>query len=37
MNVVIFQLIINTPDVTPTIAVLKGLIFPKYSGARNKE
>jgi len=34
---VMFQLMINTPEVTPTMAVLKGLILPKYSGARNRE
>lgn len=37
IKVVIFQLMINTPEVTPTIDVLNGLIFPKYSGAKNNE
>jgi hypothetical protein len=32
-----FQLMMNIPIETPTIAVLNELTFPKYSGARNKE
>jgi hypothetical protein len=33
----IFQLIINIPMEAPTIAELKELTLPKYSGARNNE
>jgi hypothetical protein len=36
-KVVIFQLMIKIPTAKPTIAVLNALIFPKYSGPRNKE
>jgi hypothetical protein len=37
INVAIFQLMINIPILAPTIAELKELTFPRYSGARNKE
>ena len=37
MNVEIFQLIINIPTAIPTIAELKELTLPRYSGARYNE
>jgi hypothetical protein len=37
INVEIFQLMINIPIEAPTIAELKELTFPRYSGARYKE
>jgi hypothetical protein len=37
IKVVMFQLMINTPMATPTIAELKKLTLPMYSGARNKD
>jgi hypothetical protein len=37
IKVVMFQLITNTPMATPTIAELKKLTLPKYSGAKNNE
>ena len=35
INVVMFQLIINTPTAIPISAVLSEFTLPKYSGARN--
>jgi hypothetical protein len=37
INVAMFQLIMNIPTDIPTMAELKELTFPKYSGARNNE
>ena len=37
IKVVMFQLIIKTPIEKPTIAVLKKVTSPKYSGARKRE
>jgi hypothetical protein len=37
INVVIFQLMMNTPMATPTITELKKLTLPMYSGARNND
>jgi hypothetical protein len=36
MNVVMFQLIINTPMAMPTMAALHTFTLPIYSGAKNK-
>ena len=37
MKVVMFQLMMNTPRATPTMAALMALTCPRYSGARNRE
>ena len=37
LKVVIFQLIKNTPIVTPINAVLKAFTLPIYSGTKNRE
>jgi hypothetical protein len=37
MKVLMFQLIMNMPIDIPTIAALKKLTSPRYSGARYKE
>jgi hypothetical protein len=37
INVVMFQLIMNTAVAAPTIAVLSALTCPRYSGARKSE
>lgn len=37
INVVMFQLIINMPIATPTIAAPKEFTLPRYSGARKRE
>src|SRR4249920_1968864 len=36
INVVIFQLIKNTPIAIPTVAALNAFTFPKYSGTKNR-
>jgi hypothetical protein len=37
INVVMFQLIINTPMAIPTNKAASGLTLPRYSGARYRE
>jgi len=37
MNVVIFQLMMNTAVAAPTMAALSAFTCPKYSGARKRE
>jgi hypothetical protein len=37
INVEMFQLMINIPMEAPTMAALRELTLPKYSGARNNE
>ena len=35
MNVVMFQLMMNTPNATPTMAPLQIFTLPRYSGEKN--